>query len=118
MEPRSIFQLPLDWDEWRREWQTWRLEHAYALEPRPKCIPGKNLLADEIIGTFCVLPTGRTVELSEVTFPDLTTRDARGNLTGATVRGIGLTFADDRTGNVVHSWPELETALGLEVAPS
>jgi hypothetical protein len=89
--------LPINWDDWRAEWSAWLAEHR-ELAPVRKAIPGQNLMADEILGTYR-LPDGRTVELSEVTFLD--------------ERGVGLTWVDDRSGNVVHSFDELEAELGL-----
>jgi hypothetical protein len=105
--------LPIGWNDWQAEWSAWLAAHP-GLTPVPKAIPGKNFLADEILGTFR-LPTGRTVELSEVTFPNLEERDPEtGRLLDYHVRGIGLTWVDDRTGNVVHSFDELEAELAKE----
>lgn len=102
--------FPLDWDEWRSQWIDWLAAHRELLPTRQQ-IPGKNFLADEILGTYR-LPSGRMVELSEITFPNLQERDAEtGVLLHYEVRAIGLTWVDDRSGTVVHSFPELEEAL-------
>ena len=106
----TTFTLPLDWNEWREEWGKWRERHSDSLKPARKFKPGKNFLADEILGVFEV--NGRRVELSELTFPNLSERDERGMLIHKDVRAIGLTFDDDET-NVVHSFEELERELGL-----
>jgi hypothetical protein len=107
---QTMFTLPMDWDQWQAEWREWRSAHP-ELKTVRKAIPGKNFLADEIIGTF-KMPNGRTVELSEVTFPNLVERDPQtGQLSNDYVRGIGLTWVDDRAGTVVHSFAELEAAL-------
>jgi hypothetical protein len=113
---QTIFTL--DWDEWQKEWHTWIAHHPELTRTR-KVIPGKNFLADEIIGTFR-LPNGRIVELSEVTFPNLVDHDPKtGMLTHDYVRGIGLTWtndlsgkiSEDKRGIVVHSFTELEAEL-------
>lgn len=105
--------FPLEWQQWSDEWRSWILRHSTVLQPAAKAIPGQNFLADEIIGTFR-LPSGRVVELSEVTFPNLEKRDpTTGRLLDFRVRGVGITWADDRTGDVVHSFRELEVTLGL-----
>lgn len=109
MTEETIFTLPLDWNEWRAEWSGWRASHADNLKPARKFKPGKNFLADEILGTFKV--NGRLVEISELTFPNLSERDERGFLIHKDVRAIGLTFEDG--GTVVHSFQELERELGL-----
>lgn len=111
--PADFNSLAVDWENWRSDWLAWRDKHAAHLELVPKAIPGKNFLADEILGTYR-LPSGRTVELSEVTFPNLVERDAAtGRLLDYTVRAIGLTWVDDRSGMVVRSFAELEVELGL-----
>jgi hypothetical protein len=106
-------QLPLDWDEWRGQWQQWRLAHATDLRSTDRHFPGKNFLANEKLGTWKI--KGRVVELSEVTFPNLTERDERGRLKIHDVRAIGITYGVgvDSAGTVVHSFAELERELGL-----
>lgn len=103
-------EFATDWDEWNGQWRQWLNGHRHRMTSVPKAIPGKNFLADDIIGTYRV--GGRIVELSEVVFPNLSERDpATGRLLEGRVRAIGLTFADDRSGNVVHSFSELEQSL-------
>jgi hypothetical protein len=103
--------FPTDWDAWHTEWSAWLAAHPQ-LTPVPKQIPGRNFLADEILGTFR-LPSGRTAELSEVTFPNLVDRDsATGRLLDERRRLVGVTFTD-RSNLVVDSFAELETALAL-----
>ncbi len=108
----------LDWDAWQAQYAAWYRRHGRELVPVAKAIPGKNFLADEILGTYR-LPSGRIAELSEITFPNLTERDpATGRLLDGHHRSIGITFADDRSGKVVASFEELEHELGLEVTTS
>lgn len=109
MTEETIFTLPLDWDEWRRQWNEWRNSHSEILKPASKFKPGKNFLADEILGVYSV--NGRLVEISELTFPNLSERDERGFLLRHDVRAIGLTFEEG--GTVVHSFEELERELGI-----
>lgn len=108
--------FPLDWDEWRKEWNAWKSDHADDLRPTSFRFPGKNFLADEILGTWSI--NGRNVELSEVRFPNLSERDERGSLKHFDVRGIGITFgtaagSDAPDNPVVHSFAELEHELGI-----
>jgi hypothetical protein len=103
-------EFPLDYDDWRAEWSVWLARHR-ELRPVRKAIPGKNFLADEILGTF-KLPDDRSVELSELTFPNLSERDPQtGRLLQHELRAVGLTWVDDRRGTVVHSFAELEHEL-------
>lgn len=106
--------LPLDWDEWRKQWREWLRAHSASFKETRERFPGKNFLATEILGTWKV--NGRTVELSEVTFPNLTDRDPQtGILKHYDVRAVGITYGIgvDGSGTVVHSFAELETELGL-----
>lgn len=63
--------------------------------------------ADEILGVWEV--NGRTVELSEVTMPNLTSRN------GDRVRYIGVTFGTgaESEGALVANFAQLEKLLGL-----
>jgi hypothetical protein len=105
--------FPLDWNEWRKEWNEWREAHADALKTTRERFPGKNFLATEKLGTWNI--GGRIVEMSEMTFPNLTERDESGRLKRYDIRGIGLTFGVGVAGegDVVHSWDELNEALGI-----
>jgi hypothetical protein len=107
-------RFPIDWDRWTRDWTVWLRRHP-ELEPARSAIPGKNFLADEVLGTFKV--RRGTVELSAVTFPNLEERDAAtGRLLDHHVRMVGLTWVKEggpRENVVVGSFAELETALGL-----
>jgi hypothetical protein len=107
----KTYTLPLDWDEWRNEWSEWLTANRHRLGETRERFPGKNFLADERLGTWKV--NGRLVELSEVTFPNLTERDDEGRLIRETVRGIGITYGigADAAGAVVHSFHELEREL-------
>jgi len=99
----------LDWNEWRREWRDWSAAHADRMAPTRSPFQGKNFLADEVLGVWKV--NGRTVELSEMTFPNLGERDERGALIHKDVRRIGVTFQDETA--VVGSFAKLEEVLGL-----
>ena len=108
--------FPIDWNDWKRLWDAWKIEHADQLRPTNFRFPGTNLLADEKLGTWSI--GGRNVELSEVTFPNLSERDESGRLIDKRVRMVGITF---RTGAmpdrpdqpVVTTFAELERELGL-----
>ena len=102
-------RFPTDWNVWREQWRFWISQHP-ELVPIRKAIPGQNFLSDEIIGTYR-LPTGRAVELNEVTFPNLEERDESGRLIDRTNRFVGLVFADDRSGSLAANFAELEEAL-------
>ena len=102
--------FPLDWNEWCKEWHHWKNDHQSVLKDTRHRFEGKNFLATDILGTWKV--NGRIVELSEVTFPDFRRDPATGRLPYNDRRGIGLTFTDD-SGTVVHSFTELESALGM-----
>lgn len=78
--------------------------------------PGKNFIADEVLGTWSV--NGRNVELSEVTFPNLSERDENGRLKQFQVRYIGITFgtgggSDAPDSPLVSTFAELERELGI-----
>lgn len=113
MPETTTHALPLDWNEWRKEWNEWLAAHRSQLRETSKRFKGKNFLADEKLGTWEV--NGRIVEFSEFTFPNLTERDERGVLIHKDVRAIGLTFGIglEGSGAVVHSFAELEEQLGL-----
>ena len=98
--------LPIDWNDWYKAWRAWEGEHLVR-RAAPKFKPGKNMLADEILGCWHV-PAG-LVELSAVTMPDLSGEPGR---RGERVRYIGITFSDDRT-DLVDSFADLEKVLGL-----
>lgn len=106
----------IDWDEWQNEWRGWKSAHAADLKPTRERFRGKNFLADDILGTWSV--NGRTVELSEVVFPNLSERDENGRLKDYNVRAIGITYGigAEGSGDVVHSFEELEDALGISHA--
>lgn len=100
--------FPTDWNAWRVLWQEWKESHAGDMR-RPKVrAAGKNFLAGDVLGTWEI--GGRTVELSEVTFPDLSSR-------GETVRYVGVSYVRaDRSidgGELVRSFAELERELGI-----
>lgn len=60
-------QFPIDWTEWDKAWHAWT--QAHAMRRSHARFPGKNFLADEVLGVYSM--NGRAVELSAVTFPDL-----------------------------------------------
>ena len=99
--------FPLDWNEWRHEWARWSTEKNLKRTPSP--FKGKNFLADAVLGTFKV--NGRTVELSEATFPNLSDRDERGNLIRQDHRYVGITFEDGT--DLADSFAALERILGI-----
>lgn len=110
METDQVF--PADWTEWRQGWQEWKSAHVEDLRPTSFRFPGKNFMADEILGTWSV--KGRNVELSEVTFPNLSERDENGQLRRFQVRSIGITFESDASSSpLVCTFGELERELGL-----
>jgi hypothetical protein len=103
--------LPLDWDEWRTAWMDWRAAHPEVGRSRTRSpFQGKNFLADAVLGVYRV--NGRTVEMSEVVFPNLSDRDDNGNLIRGDCRYIGLTFADGAT-DLARSFEDLERILGV-----
>ena len=102
--------LPTDWNLWRSVWAEWLTDKRSTGQVRPTSwrFPGRNFLADEVLGTFSI--NGRNVELSEVTFPSLGERPAR------TIRYVGVTFgtgAEVDGGAVVSTLAELDKVLGL-----
>lgn len=100
-------RFPIDYAEWRAEWRAWIDSHPMP-KPRSNPFKGRNFLADEILGVWRV--GGQAVELSAVTFPNLSERDVRGNLIDTRVRSVGIT-REDGTTDVVNSFPDLERAL-------
>ena len=103
--------LPLDWDKWRTEWADWLQRNQGEMHYlRSSPFKGKNFLADQILGVWRI--SGRTVELCEMTFPNLEDRDERGMLIREERRRIGVTFADGETA-VVGSFAALEKVLGI-----
>ena len=104
--------FPVDWNDWRTEWKTWREEHSADLKPSSWRFPPKNFMADDVIGVFSI--SGRNVELSEVTFPDLSKQGSIGS--GNRVRYVGVTSdtgAGTENGGLASTFAELERALGL-----
>jgi hypothetical protein len=96
--------FPVDWDEWYKEWSDWKTKQR--LNYVSSTFPGKNMLADDILGTYRVM--GRVVELSEVTMPDFGARPER------TLRYVGITWMVDGkcvNGGLVDSFEELTSAL-------
>lgn len=102
--------FPLDWDQWRDQWMQWRGDHPEIARARKNPFRGKNFLADDVLGVYRI--NGRTVELSEVTFPNLSDRDDNGNLIRGNFRYIGATFEDGAT-DLARSFADLERILGL-----
>ena len=105
--------FPTDWNAWRMMWDDWKAENKTHLCRTSFKFGGKNLLADEVLGIWRV--GDRTVELSEVTFPDCSghTRD--------TLRYIGITYgtgAGTEAGPLVRTFAELEEALKIAKTPS
>ena len=107
--------LPIDWNAWRTQLHDWLSAHpgvrAVSRRRTPFDAVDRNLLADDIVGIFR-LPTGRIVELSEVTFPDL----SEPSWNARRLRYVGLTFDAPGTGDtaLVDSWAALTAALGLD----
>lgn len=102
--------FPLDWNEWRARWDTWRFEQRHELQGSSYRFPReKNVLADAVLGVWSI--NGRSVELSEVTAPDFGKRPRRD------IRYVGITFAgsggDERHTDIAGSFAELELALGI-----
>jgi len=105
--------LPLDWNQWRKVWATWLTSFEARYGVTRGCagdpFPGRNLMSDEVLGTWTVGQTGdrRPVELSEVTFPDLANPGSTVRLVGVTIDGVGLAG----TGTTVATLGELDTIL-------
>ena len=104
--------FPVDWNEWRKVWSAWRADFAETMGRTSFRFPGKNMLADEILGTWSI--NGRNVELSELTMPDFGVRPER------RLRFVGITFgtgagSDEPDNPVVATFHELEKELGLYV---
>ena len=104
--------LPMDWNEWRVMWEEWRegfetragVRRGVTGDP----FPGKNMLADEILGTWTLSAAGarlRPVELSEVTFMGR-------RIIGITVDGVGTAGQ----GTTVSTFAELDDVLARIVA--
>lgn len=104
--------FPLDWNEWREMWDEWRATRSADILKRSSYkFPGKNFIADEVLGVWGITfpdGSGRAVELSETTFMG--------------TRGIGITYGaggeryvpsdlGDNRPNVVHTFAELEKEL-------
>jgi hypothetical protein len=106
--------FPTDWNEWRAEWREWIGEQTAAgrLTRTSYRFPGRNFMADEILGTYGIPRgdgTGRNVELSEVLWT-----------VGESVRYVGITYGEggqrytpSETGgnNLPATFAELETEL-------
>lgn len=100
--------FPIDWNEWRTQWDAWRETHRDEMTSTSWNFGPKNFLADEIIGKWTI--NNRPVELSEVTMPDFSKGYGADR-----VRYIGITFGQG-SGNetaIVATFAELETALGI-----
>ena len=103
-------ELPMDWNEWRVMWEEWREEFETRAGVRRGVIgdpfPGKNMLADEILGTWTLGEPGtggtrlRPVELSEATFMGR-------RIIGVTVDGVG----GKGEGTTVSTFAELDNVL-------
>lgn len=108
--------LPIDWDKWRRVWDEYRrdLERRYGVrrgvDGDP--FPGKNMLADELLGLWTVGQPGgeHPVELSEVTFPAFGKRwtGERVRYIGVTIDGVGL----EGRSELAATLEELDQILG------
>lgn len=103
--------FPLSWDEWRHQWDAYEATSGLRRSrTNPWTDKSKNFLADDVLGVYRA-SNGRIVELSEVTFPNLSERDENGNLIHDNRRYIGFTFDDGYTG-LVRSFAELELEIG------
>lgn len=104
--------FPIDWNDWKAEWEDWKARHANDLKATDYRIPGRNVLADDVLGTWNI--NGRDVELSEVVFPSFERDDATGRLKGDDIRYIGLSFPIGVEAELVRSFSELERVLGIK----
>lgn len=106
--------FPIDWNVWRDVWNSWLQEQldSGTFTRSSYKFPPANFLADEVLGVWRV--NGRTVELSEVTFPDLAgPRRPHGR-----ARFVGITYGQasgNVSGGVVSTFRELERELGIGV---
>lgn len=108
-------ELPMDWNQWRAMWEEWRggFESRWAVRRgvTGNPFPGKNMLADEILGTWTLGEPGtdgtrlRPVELSEATFMGR-------RIIGVTVDGVGTAGQ----GTTVSTFAELDDVLARIVA--
>jgi hypothetical protein len=102
--------LPIDWNEWNRLYAAWR-QHNKGRMARLSSYKGfgdKNFMADDVLGVWRIKHAGETVavELSEVTFPDLTKPRS-----GERARFVGITYHTPEKGR----WtPESGLAATLE----
>lgn len=99
-----LAKLPVDWNDWRKDWHSWRASTPGLISTiRPEGYPkDKNFLADEVLGWFRC-PNG-IVELSEVVFRIYEPE-----------RYIGYAFSPHLEGEtgVVCTFHQLEQVLGL-----
>lgn len=110
-------QFPIDWDEWQAQWQEWLADNVHRLHRTSLRAPGKNFLADKILGIWGINyanGSGTAVELSEVTMPDF----GAGRGWATRKRYVGITWipgpGKTEAGGVVESFAELEAALGFD----
>lgn len=108
--------FPVEWTEWRAVWEAWSADQREdgLLGASSYRFPEPNFLADEVIGVFTLRSAGREgpVELSEVTFPDL----SGGKRPRQTLRYVGVTFGEGAghvDGGLAASFAELEAILGI-----
>ena len=103
--------FPADWTEWDSQWHAWL--DAHKLPRSGKRIPGRNMLADEVLGTFRM--NGHAVELSAVTFPNLSERDENGHLISETHRYVGISWYGEGgrsiNGGLVNTFADLDELL-------
>lgn len=100
--------FPVEWNEWNRAYKTWRAS-TKLIVPTNLRIPGRNLMADEVLGTWRLRDGVHVVELSEVTFPDLGTGHGTRRYVGITWRGDnGLSSIN---GGLVDNFDALDAAI-------
>jgi hypothetical protein len=109
--PDPSAPFPIEWGAWRALWDEWitRQLEAGTLTRSTFRFPPANFLADEVLGVYHAPAIGQTVELSEVTFPDL-----RPGHRGDRVRYVGLTFGSGSgtvSGGLASTFEELAGRL-------
>jgi hypothetical protein len=103
--------FPINWNIWHTQWGEWFDAHAGHFLNTSWRFPAANFLADDRLGTWSV--NGRNVELSEVTFPDLSRPGALAN--NYRNRYVGITFSTGAGAEsaLASTFAELEEALGI-----
>lgn len=96
--------FPMDWNDWRKWWNTWVSDQGETLGRSSYRFPAPNALADYVLGVWSI--GGRNVELSDVTF----------NIGLESRRYVGITFGQasgNTTCDLCGTFADLERALNM-----